>query len=364
MLGARRQLSAWADVTDRALAFWRGESAEIDQPVEAPADDELRQVSDDDLDPGSVRHLCEANRRGLTDSRFNQSRAEVDWHVARYRAGRNAKLWRGDARPAGKSRLAAPVLPRVSPAQRPRERRDGSRKHSTRGGTDDEPGGSDPEPPSSGAPTGRLCKCGCGRSIAHKRSHAETFDAACRKRIQRAREVPVRRCEAEGCDCRLSSCNTGVLCWPCSLRSNPENPSLTEVLCGLDSDPTLAEVLRRVGTFPESVLARTGLIATARRWLNVPLSIEQASRLLDMYGSAKGALDALARMVEARRRQLAALDELPELYTLAEHAAQHADRSPSEQFEAFLELPEWQRSEAWAALATDCNRTHELAVSA
>jgi hypothetical protein len=65
-------------------------------------------------------------------------------------------------------------------APRARERRDGSRRHLTRGGTDDSSGEPDPPPE-------RLCDCGCGRSVAHKRADALTYSAACRQRLTRSR---------------------------------------------------------------------------------------------------------------------------------------------------------------------------------
>jgi len=64
---------------------------------------------------------------------------------------------------------------------RSRERRDGSRRHSTRGGTNDPDG--EPEPP--GESPERPCACGCGRDISHKRRDSLTFDSACRMRVLR-----------------------------------------------------------------------------------------------------------------------------------------------------------------------------------
>ena len=53
-----------------------------------------------------------------------------------------------------------------------------SRTSSQNPGSDSEEG----EPPS----PRRLCACGCGRDISHKRADSRTFDQACRKRFSRA----------------------------------------------------------------------------------------------------------------------------------------------------------------------------------
>ncbi len=86
------------------------------------------------------------------------------------------------------------VLPRTAArtAARPRQRRDGSRRHSTRGGTGDDPAPSSdsdegPPPPNDGR---RFCACGCGADISHKRAGAKVLDATHRKRKQRHPETP------------------------------------------------------------------------------------------------------------------------------------------------------------------------------
>jgi hypothetical protein len=88
------------------------------------------------------------------------------------------------------SRAARPRAARM-PIARCRERRDSGRRRKaaatrasgSRSGQD--PGDPDkPEPPQAG----RLCQCGCGRSLEHLRRDAQTFGESCRKRVQRARE--------------------------------------------------------------------------------------------------------------------------------------------------------------------------------
>lgn len=135
----------WANVSDAALAYLRGDRPASEPLPPAPADDGLAQVADGDLDDGSVRHVCEMNRRGLTD--FKQSRADFQRQAAWYRASRTAELRRGKARPG---REIAPVRPGASPAQRPRERGHRRRAHQTRAGPDDDSGGSEPPPEDAG----------------------------------------------------------------------------------------------------------------------------------------------------------------------------------------------------------------------
>jgi hypothetical protein len=100
-----------------------------------------------------------------------------------------------------RSHAVLPVVPLgAAPVPRPRERRDSGRRGSTRAGPDDDSGES--EPP--GGATGRLCECGCRRDITHKRAHARTFDATCRKRLERRRKAepnPDLAGAAAGCVC-------------------------------------------------------------------------------------------------------------------------------------------------------------------
>jgi hypothetical protein len=43
--------------------------------------------------------------------------------------------------------------------------------------------------PDEPAPSGRLCACGCGRSLGERRPDAVTSSPACRKRLERARKL-------------------------------------------------------------------------------------------------------------------------------------------------------------------------------
>jgi hypothetical protein len=71
-----------------------------------------------------------------------------------------------------------PATSRTAP--RTRERRDGSRRHSTRGGTDDDSSG-EPEPPGD---AGRLCAI-CGVDISHRRGDAQTCGDTHKRQLQR-----------------------------------------------------------------------------------------------------------------------------------------------------------------------------------
>jgi hypothetical protein len=54
-------------------------------------------------------------------------------------------------------------------------------------------------------PDRRICICGCGRDISHKRAGAVCFDATCRSRIARD-----RRC-GHGLECQQCSCGAQAL---------------------------------------------------------------------------------------------------------------------------------------------------------
>ena len=80
--------------------------------------------------------------------------------------------------------LEPPGPARATSSARPRERRDGSRRHATRGGPDEGDNSSgDPEP--SGDSAGRRFCVGCGRSIDHLRAHAKACSPKCRQRKRR-----------------------------------------------------------------------------------------------------------------------------------------------------------------------------------
>lgn len=85
------------------------------------------------------------------------------------------------ARSASHGLDAAPTKPRT--AARPRHRRDGSRRHSTRGGTSDDPA-SDSDPPEDSPPPSdgrRFCACGCGLDISHMSAIAKYFNSSHRQ---------------------------------------------------------------------------------------------------------------------------------------------------------------------------------------
>lgn len=89
-------------------------------------------------------------------------------------------------RPAPR-RACAPQTARVVPRARGAGRPKGhaARRSSAASG---DSGDSDSDGP--GEAGLRVCACGCGRDISHKRAGARTFDAACRKRISRKEFEP------------------------------------------------------------------------------------------------------------------------------------------------------------------------------
>lgn len=101
--------------------------------------------------------------------------------------------------------VSAPrVVRRAESSGRPRAGHSSSSSSSSRGDPDSESAEGDGEPPPPDlTPPPRICECGCGRSIAHKRADAQFFDNACRMRATRARErvevaAPV---QAKSCQC-------------------------------------------------------------------------------------------------------------------------------------------------------------------
>lgn len=135
---------------------------------------------------------------------------------------------------------AAPARPRPPGCgPRRRERRDGSRRHATRAGPSDADG-SGLEPP---APA-RLCVCGCGRDISHKRAGARTFDSSCRSRLSRQSSkptVPPHRCNCQPGALATVDPDGDLVCAKCGrYRSQPRRrPNSFDALARLmqtDSD--------------------------------------------------------------------------------------------------------------------------------
>jgi hypothetical protein len=281
--------------------------------------------------------------------------------------------------------ISCAVTRSTTPSPHPRERRDGSRRHSTRGGTDDDSGGSESEPEPLDE---RLC-AGCKRPIGHRRRDAQTCGPVCRKRTSRARLTgpgdpqfaPARRAgltrpngrRCESCGAFLSRYHAGVLCSPCeySKTADPQDPDLDEILCGLIRtdgdgrrryvDVTLAGVLIGCGGWPRSSKRAESRVIAVAAGLNVTLSDTQAGRLIERFGSGEAAGDALAAMARAERYRRRQADELPEPYSLEQHRARHARLSPSDQLDEFIRLPGWQRAEAWATLRARSDRLHDAA---
>ena len=85
--------------------------------------------------------------------------------------------------------LDLPSPARATSRARPRERRDGSRRHSTRGSTDDGSSDGDPEPPSGDA--GRQCPAaGCSNELTGRQ---ESCSPRCRQRLSRARRAAEKK---------------------------------------------------------------------------------------------------------------------------------------------------------------------------
>lgn len=126
---------------------------------------------------------------------------------------------------------------------RPRERRDGSRRHSTRGSTSNDSDGSDPEP--SGDSAGRLCK-ECSADISHRDPRAK-YCAAHSTEAARQKRSRARSRDASATDALKPGPKLQALfdCWagrtplidgdiPLSAVIEPGNPTLNEILkrCG------------------------------------------------------------------------------------------------------------------------------------
>ena len=168
-----------------------------------------------------------------------------------------------------------PAPARLTPRARPRERRDGSRRHSTRGSTDD--GDGDPEPP--GGDTGRQCPApGCSNELSGRQG---TCSPRCRQRFSRARRAPKITVEVLE-PARLDRMRALRVIWEGKHRGAVPQPD--------------RPVLRRPAW---SSKERAGLIRFAKR-LGVELNDAQAGDLIDRcYDESPREL--LRRMVAAAR---------------------------------------------------------------
>jgi hypothetical protein len=112
--------------------------------------------------------------------------------------------------------------PRARGAGRPAVR-GSSRRSSARSGDSGEDG--EPEPPQAG----RLCQCGCGRSIDHLRRDARYFEACCRVRAQRARDEADSDRVAERDLARLMAASVDLAPVPC--RCDPRRHLVDAGVC-------------------------------------------------------------------------------------------------------------------------------------
>lgn len=153
--------------------------ASDDEP-EAPANgDELVAVSYFPGAPGAPmvtaqpasREMTQVLRRRLFGTTRGE-RANAARHFTRLRKG-----------------CPSPTVTRPVPVRaRSRQRRDGSRRHATRGGTTDDAGGSSPSDLPGPQHPERACAI-CGIDISHRRADAETCNATHKKALQRARSL-------------------------------------------------------------------------------------------------------------------------------------------------------------------------------
>jgi hypothetical protein len=143
---------------------------------------------------------------------------------------------------------------RAAKSPRVRERRDGSRRHSTRGGTDDDPDDS-PEAPEPSSDAGRrFCACGCGRTLDGKKANAKVFENACQQRLGRA----TRAAAAE----REDQLEQAVR-WLTSLRSRADIATVHQAVAnGTISGDTGAALVRLLlrGRLRELRGGRTGVV--------------------------------------------------------------------------------------------------------
>lgn len=146
------------------------------------------------------RKIRAAHERFKRQARLNQRRrylaaaAELrDMTPADRRAGYGADVARRAQRHRenlGRRRSMQPVsdaAPLVSASRRGARQRGAGRPGAAAGrrsstSRDDGDNDSDDGP----GEAGRLCACGCGRDISHKRADARTYDATCRQRLTRA----------------------------------------------------------------------------------------------------------------------------------------------------------------------------------
>jgi hypothetical protein len=147
--------------------------------------------------------------------------------LARYRQASIASVLSGRRLRSTRTSSVGLERARSVRSSRPRERRDGSRRHSTRGGTDDDAGGSDSDSDGPGGEE-RLCECGCGLSLGDKRTDARYAKAKCRKRAQRQRggeqvDAPAQRCASCGA-CLSRYGKGGAQCWACAFGTPGDRP--------------------------------------------------------------------------------------------------------------------------------------------
>lgn len=252
--------------------------------------------------------------------------------------------------------LSLPSPARATSRARPRERRDGSKRHSTRGSTSDDSDGSEPEPPG-GAPR-RLCECGCGRDLSHKRRDARAFNNACAQRLGRGRAANtadatgLAELDADGRRLRLAVAGeiAGRLTAAQTIRLFEQVPDLAScrahaiVYRASDGCPSCVDLHRALmeengDHTPDRPLVRT-------------------------WRGERGEQPYRSRVHISHESYSALWDELPEPYTVGAHHDRHADLTPAGKLAAFLPLPRWQRQEAWRALRTEVDRRTDQLVAA
>jgi hypothetical protein len=194
-LAQRRSAEHWRQIDREQLEIERKHRANLRGRIRMFEFEARALVADgNSFMAAEARKYVATLRAELRDTCRRQSADRVDWRQGL-----------PEAFPAPHA-VASSIRPQRPRRSRARERRDGSRRHSTRGSTSGDESG-EPEPPPACEGCGaelltparfcgfcavehgeRRCSCAiCGRDISHRRSHAETCCDTHKKQLQRQR---------------------------------------------------------------------------------------------------------------------------------------------------------------------------------
>jgi hypothetical protein len=302
------------------LADWiTPEQAEAGRPTFGNGMDTLLAVQDQIADalPG-----LKVRVEGARNDPNHPDRAALPILEQQIAVARRVHVARGRAQIARVPAGCAPIRDRSkSTTARPRERRDGSRRHSTRGGTSDDDSSSS-EPP--GDLAGRRFCVGCGDDISQKRAGATTCGPKCRVRKHRHADPLSTNTDAD------------------PYLRDPVSPW----------DPRTRGYCRHCGqmrleTIPVCCLGRWLAERTPpdpRHWAAArEMALARLrTQLGDMWPHSRP---------QASRE--AGLTELPALYDFAEHRRRHVALTGPQRREAFTALPPQEQAAAWLALRAE-----------